>query len=49
VLTGSVLAALLATVVLRMRNRVYRQMHERENVDLDQDGVPDVYERERGD
>ncbi|WP_256790012.1 Na+/H+ antiporter NhaA [Frankia sp. AvcI1] len=30
VLTGSLLAALLAAVVLRLRNRVYRQIHEAE-------------------
>ncbi|MDQ2758093.1 MAG: Na+/H+ antiporter NhaA [Actinomycetota bacterium] len=43
VLVGSVLAALLATVVLRRRNRHYRRIHERENEDLDGDGVPDIY------
>jgi Na+:H+ antiporter, NhaA family len=45
VLAGSLLAALLATVVLRVRNRVYRRMHEEEQVDSDDDGVPDVYQR----
>jgi len=45
VLAGSLLAALLATVVLRIRNRVYRRMHEEEQVDSDDDGVPDVYQR----
>ena len=44
VLTGSVLAAALAAVVLRLRNRTYRQLHEAETADSDQDGVPDVYE-----
>ena len=44
VLVGSFTAALLATVVLRMRNRVYRRIHERETADTDLDGVPDVYE-----
>ena len=44
VLVGSVLAALLATVVLRRRNRHYRLVHERENEDLDGDGVPDIYD-----
>jgi Na+:H+ antiporter, NhaA family len=43
VLAGSVLAALLAAVVLRIRNRVYRQMCEDESRDDDADGVPDVY------
>ncbi|GAA5140488.1 Na+/H+ antiporter NhaA [Nocardioides marinquilinus] len=45
VLTGSLLAALLATVVLRLRNRVYRRLWEAEQVDDDQDGIPDVYQR----
>ncbi|ANS28682.1 Na(+)/H(+) antiporter NhaA 2 [Rhodococcus opacus] len=44
VLVGSVIAALLAAIVLRIRNRVYRQIAEEEAVDLNQDGVPDVYE-----
>ncbi len=33
VLTGSLTAAALATVVLRPRNRAYRRLQERENVD----------------
>ncbi|MEO3937766.1 Na+/H+ antiporter NhaA [Dermatophilaceae bacterium Soc4.6] len=45
VLVGSVLSALLATAVLRRRNRHYRLVHERENEDLDGDGIPDVYIR----
>jgi NhaA family Na+:H+ antiporter len=43
VLAGSLLAALLATVVLRGRNRVYRQIREDEERDEDADGVPDIY------
>ncbi len=45
VLVGSLLAALLATVVLRARNRVYRRICELEERDDDGDGVPDVYQR----
>jgi NhaA family Na+:H+ antiporter len=45
VLTGSVLASLLAAVVLRLRNRVYRRLCEEESVDTDQDSIPDVYQR----
>jgi NhaA family Na+:H+ antiporter len=45
ILTGTVLAALLATVVLRLRNRRYRRIAEAESVDVDEDGIPDVYER----
>ena len=44
VLTGSLAASLLAAVVLRARNRVYRRLHAAENVDADRDGIPDVYE-----
>ncbi len=44
VLLGTVLAALLATVVLRLRNRRYRRIAEAEQVDSDADGVPDVYQ-----
>jgi Na+:H+ antiporter, NhaA family len=46
VLAGSLLAALLATVVLRVRNGVYRRMEEDERRDTDADGVPDVYQRD---
>jgi NhaA family Na+:H+ antiporter len=46
VLCGSLIAALLATVVLRMRNRHYRLVEARETADRDHDGVPDVYETE---
>ena len=36
--------ALLATVVLRARNRVYRPIREDEERDDDADGIPDVYQ-----
>jgi len=44
VLTGSLLAALLAGVLLRIRNRHYRAICEAESTDSDRDGVPDVYQ-----
>jgi Na+:H+ antiporter, NhaA family len=44
VLAASLLAALLATALLRARNRTYRRLHERESVDADADGIPDVFE-----
>jgi Na+:H+ antiporter, NhaA family len=44
VLTGSVVAALLAAVVLLSRNAAYRRIHTIETTDADHDGVPDVYE-----
>ena len=46
VLGGSLIAALLATVVLRVRNRHYRLVEARETADEDHDGVPDVYQTE---
>jgi NhaA family Na+:H+ antiporter len=45
VLVGSLLAALLAAVVLRLRNRHYRLLAAEEAVDADDDGVPDVYQQ----
>ncbi|MEU4678572.1 Na+/H+ antiporter NhaA [Micromonospora sp. NPDC023737] len=48
VLLGSVLAALLATVVLRARNRHYRRLCTVEERDSDADGVPDVYQERPG-
>jgi NhaA family Na+:H+ antiporter len=44
VLTGSLAAALLAAIVLRVRNRTYRRIYEAEQVDRDRDDVPDVYQ-----
>ena len=44
VLTGSIVAGLLAAVVLLSRNAAYRRIHERETADEDNDGVPDVYQ-----
>jgi NhaA family Na+:H+ antiporter len=44
VLAGSLLAALLASVVLRVRNAHYRRIEQEETVDADADGVPDVYQ-----
>jgi NhaA family Na+:H+ antiporter len=45
VLLGSVLSALLAAVVLRLRNRHYRRICAEEARDENADGVPDVYQR----
>ena len=45
VLGSSLIAAILASVMLRLRNRVYRKICELEAVDGDGDGVPDVYSR----
>ena len=46
VLLGSLIAALLAAVVLRVRNRHYRRICAEEQIDADADGVPDVYQRD---
>jgi NhaA family Na+:H+ antiporter len=48
ILAASLLAALLATVVLRARNRHYREAEEDEKIDSDHDGIPDVYQQDGG-
>ncbi|GAB3657893.1 Na+/H+ antiporter NhaA [Nocardioides korecus] len=45
VLLGSVLAALLASALLKVRDRTYRRICAEEQRDEDADGVPDVYQR----
>ncbi|MBD3784913.1 MAG: Na+/H+ antiporter NhaA, partial [Micrococcales bacterium] len=49
VLTGSVLAAALASLVLRRRNAVYRRIEALETRDEDGDGVPDCFRQEQPD
>jgi Na+:H+ antiporter, NhaA family len=44
VLLGSLVSAVLATVVLRSRNRAYRRLERLEALDADGDGVPDAFE-----
>ncbi|MEW2146556.1 Na+/H+ antiporter NhaA [Micromonospora vinacea] len=44
VLLGSVISAGLAATVLARRNAAYRRVTERERLDADGDGVPDVYQ-----
>ncbi|WP_086770105.1 Na+/H+ antiporter NhaA [Streptomyces bobili] len=46
VLIGSVIAAVLATVLLKLRNTKYRLMYEYEERDEDLSGVPDIYEED---
>jgi NhaA family Na+:H+ antiporter len=46
ILAASLLASLLATGVLRARNRVYRLAEEEEKIDADNDGIPDVYAKD---
>ena len=45
VLLGSLASALLAAVVLRTRNRVYRRFAELETEDPDHDGIPDAFQQ----
>lgn len=48
ILAGSLAAAVLAAVVLKTRNRHYRQVAREEQTDDDGDGVPDVFTRAPG-
>ncbi|MFH9403014.1 Na+/H+ antiporter NhaA [Streptomyces sp. NPDC017638] len=45
VLTGSLIAAVCATMLLKLRNDRYRRLCEEEERDEDLDGIPDVYEQ----
>jgi NhaA family Na+:H+ antiporter len=44
ILAGTVLAAVLAAVILRLRNRRYKAMYEAEQRDVDRDGIPDAWD-----
>ena len=44
ILGGSLIAALAAAVLLRRRNKRYREIEEQEKIDADHDGIPDVFE-----
>ncbi|MDQ8706687.1 Na+/H+ antiporter NhaA [Streptomyces sp. LHD-70] len=46
VLTGSLIAALLAAVLLKLRNAKYRKLWEEEERDEDHSGIPDIYEQD---
>ncbi|MEU2226843.1 Na+/H+ antiporter NhaA [Streptomyces sp. NPDC018347] len=46
VLTGSLIATVCATVLLKLRNARYRRLCEDEDRDEDSDGIPDVYEQD---
>jgi NhaA family Na+:H+ antiporter len=46
VLLGSLIAATLATVLLKIRNAKYRRLWEAEERDEDLDGIPDIYEED---
>lgn len=44
VLIGSLCAALLAGILLKLRNNRYQRLYQDEERDEDMDGIPDVYE-----
>jgi len=44
ILGGTLIAALLAAVILRLRNRRYKRMYEEEKRDVDRDGIPDAWD-----
>ncbi|WP_330459040.1 Na+/H+ antiporter NhaA [Streptomyces sp. NBC_00820] len=46
VLAGSLIAAVCATVLLKVRNAKYRGLCEDEERDEDLDGIPDIYEQD---
>ncbi|MFE6282479.1 Na+/H+ antiporter NhaA [Streptomyces sp. NPDC057877] len=46
VLIGSLISALLASVLLKMRNAHYRRVCDAEERDEDHDGIPDIYEED---
>ncbi|MFF3327426.1 Na+/H+ antiporter NhaA [Streptomyces sp. NPDC002889] len=45
VLLGSLIAASLAALLIKRRNRIYRRLYEEETRDDDADGIPDIYQR----
>jgi NhaA family Na+:H+ antiporter len=45
ILVASLIAAVLASIVLRVRNRHHARVADREAADDDGDGIPDVYQR----
>ncbi len=46
ILVASVLAALIASLLLGTRNRRYRRIQQRDSIDADADGIPDVYQNQ---
>ncbi|GAA1921867.1 Na+/H+ antiporter NhaA [Arthrobacter gandavensis] len=44
ILTASVLAAVLASILLSVRNRRYAVLEKAERLDADNDGIPDVFQ-----
>ncbi|MET8677015.1 Na+/H+ antiporter NhaA [Streptomyces sp. NPDC004647] len=46
VLLGSLSSALLACVLLKLRNNKYRRLYEEETADENADGIPDIYQQD---
>jgi NhaA family Na+:H+ antiporter len=44
ILGGTLLAAAVAGVILRVRNRRYKRLYEEEQRDVDRDGIPDAWD-----
>lgn len=44
ILTGTLTATALAAIVLRLRNRAYRSIADKETRDENHDGIPDIYQ-----
>ncbi|WP_374775095.1 Na+/H+ antiporter NhaA [Streptomyces sp. NBC_01310] len=49
VLIGSLIAAVIACVMLKLRNRKYKALTDAEERDEDLDGIPDIYEQDNPD
>lgn len=47
ILTASLTAAILASILLSVRNHRYRRIQARDRIDANQDGIPDVYQRDQ--
>ncbi|QZY52632.1 Na+/H+ antiporter NhaA [Leucobacter tenebrionis] len=46
ILSASIIAAVLAAIVLGIRNHQYGRIRARDRVDADADGIPDVYQQQ---
>ncbi|MEV8476783.1 Na+/H+ antiporter NhaA [Streptomyces sp. NPDC051173] len=46
VLVGSLIAAVLASVLLKLRDNKYKKLCAAEDLDEDHDGIPDIYEQD---
>jgi len=44
ILFGSILAAIIGSLILSRRNKHYRALADKESVDANDNGIPDVFE-----